>query len=121
MALYHSTSMWFEAPSCKVTPVGRFHHLNYSMQNCCYTDVLPLGTRMRRAGFSETRSHPPLQNFAKADHLKYWKTARMAYYSMLPPGIIYVLYSSSNITKSTGNVGLSVLFITSSILNPREI
>ncbi len=38
MALYLSTFRWFEATSCKATPVGQllvcsFHHLNYSMQN----------------------------------------------------------------------------------------
>jgi len=38
---------------------------------------------MHRAGFSETRSYPPLQNFAKADNLKNRKPARMAYDSML--------------------------------------
>jgi hypothetical protein len=38
---------------------------------------------MHRAGFSKTRSHPPLQNFAKADNQKRWKPARMVYYSML--------------------------------------
>ncbi len=34
---------------------------------------------MHRAGFSETRSYPPLQNFAKADNQKRWKSARMVY------------------------------------------
>jgi len=33
MALYHSTFGRFEAPSCKVTSVGLFHHLYYSLQN----------------------------------------------------------------------------------------
>ncbi|WP_157972099.1 hypothetical protein [Pleomorphovibrio marinus] len=32
MALYQCTFGWFEAPSCKATPLGRFHHLIYSMQ-----------------------------------------------------------------------------------------
>jgi hypothetical protein len=46
MALYHSTFGWFEVLSCKLTPVGRFHHLYYSMQNYYFADVLLLGTRM---------------------------------------------------------------------------
>jgi hypothetical protein len=34
---------------------------------------------MHRAGFTKTRSHPPLQNFAKTDNQKRWKPARMVY------------------------------------------
>jgi hypothetical protein len=30
---------------------------------------------MHRAGFTKTRFHPPLQNYAKADNQKRWKSA----------------------------------------------
>ncbi|MFA7301973.1 MAG: hypothetical protein WC069_06705 [Candidatus Shapirobacteria bacterium] len=31
-ALNYPYTEWFKASSCKATLVGRFHHLNYSMQ-----------------------------------------------------------------------------------------
>jgi hypothetical protein len=48
---------------------------------------------MHRAGFSKTRSHPPLQIPAKADNQKHWKPARMVYYSMLPAGLFFLFIS----------------------------
>jgi len=39
---------------------------------------------MHRAGFTKTRSHPPLQIPAKADNQKRRKPARMVYDVMLP-------------------------------------
>ncbi len=41
---------------------------------------------MQSAGFTETRSHPPLQNFAKADDQRCWKPTHMVYDSMLAAG-----------------------------------
>jgi hypothetical protein len=45
---------------------------------------------MHRAGFTEMRSHRPLQTFAKADNQKRLKPARMVYDSMLCP-VAYLL------------------------------
>lgn len=50
-ALYPSTFGWFEAPSCKAIPVGRFHHLIYSMQWILYCRPLLLGTLWNVAHF----------------------------------------------------------------------
>jgi hypothetical protein len=48
---------------------------------------------MHRAGFTEMRSHRPLQTFAKADNQKRLKPARMVYYSMLPAGLFFLFIS----------------------------
>ena len=56
MALNQSTIRWFDAPSCKVTPKGHpsadgLLHLNYSMQNNSFADVLRLGALWLVADF----------------------------------------------------------------------
>jgi len=50
---------------------------------------------MRRAGFSETRSHPPILNLAKAPKLKYQAEHPHFVYSLLPP-VHFSIYSLIN-------------------------
>jgi hypothetical protein len=44
----------------------------YNKSNCALVSHVLATTEscMHRAGFTKTRSHPPLQNFAKADNQK---------------------------------------------------
>ena len=44
MPLKHSTFRWFKTLACTTVLVGRFHHLNYSMQRTKIADSLLLGT-----------------------------------------------------------------------------
>jgi hypothetical protein len=74
MALNQSTIGWFDAPSCKVTPKGhpsadRLLHLNYSMQNNSFADVLRLGALWLVADF-EALSYQVKLNFNKSENLE---------------------------------------------------
>ena len=50
---------------------------------------------MQSAGFSETRSHPPLQNFAKAPKLRRQDEYPHFVYSMLCAGFYFSFIISS--------------------------
>jgi hypothetical protein len=80
MALNQSTIRWFDAPSCKVTPKGHpsadgLLHLNYSMQNNSFADVLRLGALCKVA---ENRASRLIarNGFAKrAIHMQFTKNS----------------------------------------------
>ncbi len=48
---------------------------------------------MQSAGFTETRSHPPIQNLAKVPKLRYQAEHPHFVYSLLVAGILFVKLS----------------------------
>ena len=62
---------------------------------------------MRRAGFNEDAFSSSVTNFAKADHLRHWKPARMVYTACYSVFFIS-LSTKSSISLTGSNKGRTV-------------
>lgn len=74
MTLYHSTIWWFDALSCKTTPVGQLTTVSTIFITACRTGLLPwfcFSAHYEMLGTSELRTYQPIRTYQRAIHLAY--------------------------------------------------